>query len=73
MISKNVVFNPINRETITEPVSDEIFHWQGYPVFLKDRLLSGVRKDTQYKVHHHKDLIARAFFSESKRTCGIYK
>ena len=66
MISKNVVFDPINRETITEPVSDEIFHWQGYPVFLKDRILSGVRKDTQYKVHHHKDLIARAFFLDPK-------
>lgn len=65
MISKNVVFNPINRETITEPVSDEIFHWQGYPVFLKDRLLSGVRKDTQYKVHHHKDLIARSLLKMS--------
>ena len=66
MINKNVGYDPINRETITEPVSDEIFHWQGYPVFLKDRILSGVRKDTQYKVHHHKDLIARAFFLDPK-------
>ena len=66
MDNKNVSSDSVNRGINTEPVPDGILHWQGYPVFLKDRLLSGVRKDTQYNVHHHKDLIARAFFLNPK-------